>query len=300
MRICYSLWKQVLISIKIKFIKKNLTTFNYGIFTATNQILEAINGYDIQDETWYLQIYVPFDDEVDLSTIPTIAVGDIDTEDDVILGYKLNTDGTVQAILVDETYARHNLTWVISVNESVNNDGELASNSFNEEDGSLMKVPDLYVGISGIKITDKKEKWLQGRADVTLIGYQINNNNNCQISGDNIYFDNFIRIKKNQLNTWIYHPTRLLVDNTKILDPNEEVLFVIYELDRSANSIVATFPTVCNNVTRVISYNSNDSYYGKWSYGPTFFNGYGSFSSVAQKQILTYGNEEFEFKSYEK
>ena len=87
------------------------------VFTSTADITDAIDGFDYFDEIGFIQIYLPFIDDVDFTQQPAIAICLDDVEETI--GYEVQSDGSFRAIMIDEAYAENNPVWVISVNESL-------------------------------------------------------------------------------------------------------------------------------------------------------------------------------------
>ncbi len=242
--------------------------FNFDVYDVEELINLAIHGFEVfeGEQKWYPQIYVPFIDQVDLESIPTIVVGNQDGGDCRVLGYRPHNNKIgYKAIMVDERYASENLVWVISTNESVDNDGNLVRPLSNENSRSR----DLIVFIEYTKISSTKECWLCGAADVSMSSLQLIDDSNCEIEADNgNTFLNYVKIGKKSTGNWIkstssgFNP--FFIDHNKRLEDNQSVIWVVFEKDNTTKRQKATFPTFCSGVTHEIKYQSKDSYFGKW------------------------------------
>lgn len=168
-----TLWKQTVEQIDQI---ENTTYKNVVIYTDEEKINEAVSGFSYHtNSTAYIQIYIPFIDLVDLNSTPVVVLGmdDVCNSD----GYILSEDGMISAIDVDEEFAKNNLVWVISVNETVDNEGNIPNplywqNEFSQSPTGTVNPRislDNAVNLSRIKITHKKECWLCGKAEVSII-----------------------------------------------------------------------------------------------------------------------------------
>ena len=94
--------------------------------------INNFKSFDYYEETLYPQIYLPFSEQVDYSQRPIIAIN-LNNEE-ITAGYELitNTDGTetVSKISINEQMAENRPVWVISVNERVDNNGQLSNSVF--------------------------------------------------------------------------------------------------------------------------------------------------------------------------
>jgi len=148
------------------FINSNMPVLN-GTYTMTDHIDSAINGFSYFGDEVYTQIYIPFIDNFieNLNQDPIIV---INLNDDAILPGMRIEDGELTFYNVDESFAETNLVWVISVNERVENLDTLAKfkPSCHYEDAGK------YIRLSNIKVSDKKESWANGRAEIGFFGFQ--------------------------------------------------------------------------------------------------------------------------------
>ena len=280
----------------------NTTSLNYTYFQDNIKLGNAINGFKMAQEVWYSQIYVPFHKEVDLQDIPTIAIGNINTKSDILIGYKLDAYGNLEILNVDEQYAKTHLTWVISVNESVNNDGVLTTNLVKPQKESNTKNNEKFVGVTQIKISDKKEKWWQGKADVSF-GWSVINTpsgTGCNNTNWNEALET-IKIGNNDLNTWktINQTLASGNGNTNDLETGETILFTMFEYDKGAGLRELLFPPCYHSYY----YRSDDNFYAAW--GPNQSMDYADFPNAQPHPNWTYrtksdGNEHVKFRYYER
>lgn len=198
------------------------------------QLLDgAIQGFDYFEEKAYPQIYIPFVEQVDLEAKPIIAlnIGEGGSE---IPAYQLNADGRLSEQMIDEAYAKENLVWVVSMNESIDSEQELdehmnpsgqetllsttqadqpdrtPTNSTGSREWAPESVGRIY--LERIKIIDKKEPWYNGRCDFSCayLHFQMPpspGNYPCTPTVNNFeetrYYDDIVNVSNSQLNTWI-------------------------------------------------------------------------------------------------
>ncbi|MGB0861442.1 MAG: hypothetical protein ACPGXZ_00915 [Saprospiraceae bacterium] len=282
----------------------------YNHYMADESINAAINGYQMKDEIWYSQIYIPFINEVELTTTPTIVVGIEDGGDCVALGYEPQSDGTYKIVYVDEGYAKSNLVWVVSVNERVDNNGLLFSekNNLAPDDNrgntNIQRTTFFHARFSEVKVSDKKECWLCGDAEVSIVWAHIEDNNNCIFDSDAYNLKDFAEVGKDELDEWtapVSATASFFADenNSPAFDDDESVVWVMYEYDKNHGNVNATFPTFCPSVTRTLQYKSKQSYYGKWGANkPWAFDGYDVYNDTKYNDF-TYNNEAVRVASYE-
>jgi len=158
---------------------------------------DAINGMKYGSDTVYAQIFIPFIEGKDLKGVPTICTN---YEDEAILpGVSIKT-GDVVATEVDESTAKDELIWVTSFNESVTNRGKIEINTTNQKTSASAYDRDLKV--VEVNISDKKEGWGNGRADISFSGAQLIN---CQMGAQTQAIP-FTKIANSDLNSW-FTPT---------------------------------------------------------------------------------------------
>ncbi|NJN40912.1 MAG: hypothetical protein HC811_00370 [Flammeovirgaceae bacterium] len=94
--------------------------------------LDILNAFsNIKGKNYYPQIFIPFYDELKakgkLSTKdPVLVVYTIDSQNSIYQGYSLDTDGNlIETQDVSEAFAKENEVWVVSLNERVDNEGNV-------------------------------------------------------------------------------------------------------------------------------------------------------------------------------
>jgi len=245
---------------------------DYSLFKRAAAMEEIVDGFTYYDEKAFIQIYIPFVEEqdgIDEYEQPIIVLGMED--EDIADGIVLLPNGNFDIISVDEAMARNQLVWVISMNESVDNDADLASylskkaekNTYQEKiaGGKAFEVYEVY-------ITDKKEGWINGKGDLSWIGLQFEELDYCTY--DILYQENFEKIKCNELDEWISVTGVFAaqVNGTELTD-TESFDVVIYEKDKKrkherTEPMEQNFGCVeCEEV----SYRSKETPYGSFPCG---------------------------------
>ena len=126
---------------------------------ATDELVsQAIGGFSYYDETLYLQVYVPFIENVSLTGIPTLAANH--EEGAEIAGYNPGNE----EVLVDEAFAENNLTWVIGVNEIVGSNGKWIKMHGNQ--GKPTMIGDATIQMTHLKLTNAKEGFPNGKSEL--------------------------------------------------------------------------------------------------------------------------------------
>jgi hypothetical protein len=127
---------------------------------------EAIEGFTYFDSKLYPQVYIPFITNKDLTKNPKICLDP--NGEEILAGLVLNNNSIVTE-KVSETYARNNLVWVISVNETVTAEGLLprpsAQNTSNI--GKKTRAVDRLLKMDKINVQDKKEAWGHGKGEIS-------------------------------------------------------------------------------------------------------------------------------------
>lgn len=255
---------------------QNTNLYNFGNFTTLAKIDEVIEGFGLPTQRCYTQIYIPFIDQVDLSELPTIVVANKDGGDCVYLGYEpiVGTE-EYQTVQVDEAYAKKRVTWVVSVNETVDNQGELPSSS--EMSGQTLdtrsSAPELFVRISQVRVTSKKECWACGKAEVRVCysiidtptsPYAQNCSNTIWKYGTSGY--QIAHLSQSDLHEWqngVLGIASVSNGTTYRLDPNETYVFTVFEYDSGGSLKELIF----NPCYHSYYFRSDDSEYVAWGPG---------------------------------
>lgn len=239
---------------------------------------KAVAGMQYYDEIVFSQIYIPFIKASFRGQMPTIVI-DYGNNDAVVPGKKYATDGSEVDVLVNEEYAKNNLVWVMSMNESINSHEDLkrARRAMKEPsltDSSNTKgwkqgITTAY--IEKIYIEDKKEGWLSGKAEVCYIGIRFgapnNHETNCEI-GISLQSIPLKKIGNSDLKKW--KPTFgvwALKGTYPIIREDEGYFVLIWEKDnrRKNGKSVGHLPSQCSHR---FSYISNETPYGYSSIMP--------------------------------
>ncbi|HCA43308.1 MAG TPA: hypothetical protein DEP28_08655 [Bacteroidetes bacterium] len=180
------------------------------------QFNEIIDGVPLGSKTYYIQIYIPFIDNFTSQELPSaIAVASTDTE--TLLGYELQSSSFIKTIEVDENYARNNLVWVVSMNETIDNE-DVFSDYLDCQSGNSNSIFDINEGgetdtlvprtqvtieyyLDSIYIKQDLEKWWGGKQDIAWLFTTYPENG---FSYYDMYATTVFKTKK--LNEWIYVP----------------------------------------------------------------------------------------------
>ena len=267
----------------------------------------GIHGFPYGGDSAFPQVYIPFVEDVDLNSAPTV----VPVYDDVDEATGLQKSGSsIEYVQVTESFAEQNLVWAVSVNEtSTGKNGSGTPTGKGGGTGGTFRgwfVGDRYLRVDAANITDNKDKFLAGKDEVSYVG--IIYRPNCQ-NVVPIHCDEFCKIAKNDLGTWqlavqfAYSGTRdmsVAVYNDPTSDRiweelyNETLTILLYEKDgRKKHEKSIQFIGGCPASVR--QYKSKDSPYG------TFTPQYSQFTNPQgnPNQIVhTLGQNQFRFLGY--
>lgn len=210
---------------------------DYSLYKGAAAMEEIVNGFTYYDEKAFIQIYIPFVEEkggIDDYEQPIIVLGMED--EDIADGIVLLPNGDFGIIPVDEAMARNQLVWVISMNESIDNDADLAFYLSGQRTGENTQQKTVVGGkafmLYKIYITDKKEKWINGKGDLSWFGAQFEELNYCDAMIQAT--ENFRKVKNNELENWINVNEYFASELSPItaLTDTESFDLVIYEKDK--------------------------------------------------------------------
>ncbi len=232
------------------------------------------NGLSFGGQNYFLHVYIPFFDKVELESNPTIVFGLNETE--TTLGYKRNADNSISALVVDEDYAQNNLVWVVAINESVNSNGVIERPAQPDEDAAhpsqqaSHRAPgDRYVELSQVYITDKNESWIRGKADITYASVKFNPNNCSWVMLDvSSGANSIIKLGNNDLQTWksVSEPRKVIArPNSTAPTPfvdGQTLSILLFEYDAVSQSTQNTQTCFLGASAITLRYNSRDVSYG--------------------------------------
>ncbi len=130
---------------------------------------------NIEGKNYYPQLFIPFYDELKANgklsiKDPVLVIYATDSPNSEYQGYSINNNGDlVKTQMVSEAYAIDNEVWVISINERVDNDGNLLDmyKDASTNSGRTMASPSAIVDRMTCKCN--KESWAAGASEVNII-----------------------------------------------------------------------------------------------------------------------------------
>jgi hypothetical protein len=279
----------------------NLVNYkNFQTYTTSEKLSSVVTGYSNCGKTRYVQIYIPCYDEVDLSSVPVVVIGYEEPEDCTIPGYQIQPDGSVKVINVDEAFACDNLVWVVSVNERVDALGAVSIKTVDDaniQDGDVvgLRVNDKEIKVDSVRISDKKECWLCGKAEVSFVSLQATG---CAIAGNAFLGQDFISIGKSDLDKWKNISTSnghayMALSPENPLNDGECMGFLLYECDNDTNNNEKTWTywTCASGGSVTLTYFSKNSPYGGSGIGRHCYASFGSTTSWTQLPIFFSWND---------
>ena len=218
-----------------------------GVTNTPSGLQQAIQGFTAPVPTNFLQIYVPFIDEstVNFNQIPVIAVVFEDDETCATYAFEYDGQGNWNVIYLTEALAKGKLVWVVGINETFDSVADILNysiqKSLSDNDQGLTtssRMPRKDAHVSAITINNKKECWLCGKADVTLVGAQVRNN--CILVGGFGGFAHFKKVGNSDLGTELTIPSSngqsfLALDPEKPLREGQRLGFYLFEKDKNGN-----------------------------------------------------------------
>ncbi len=269
---------------------------------------QAVDGFRYFNDTLYSQIYIPFIESKNItSTTPTISLNYND--DPVLVGIK-KVGNTLVSTNINESYAKNNNIYVVSINETVNNLGILPTQVAGV--GPLLKPfeRERFLAINQVFVTDKKEGWGNGRADLT-VARVITRLDSCSIeSGEGLLGNVYCKLANTDLNKW--YTVGSLYGNWEVVSryvdgdifeaewsesQNEKLTVFLFEKDVRKKFEKSVEISNCPSV--ILYYTSKESAYG---YIYPQFSDFTSTSSYPM-QLKEYlpqlgGGASFKFKGY--
>ena len=216
---------------------------HFPVYSNPLQFDSMTTGFSACDFTHWMQIAVHNFDSVDLNQVPVIVIAYDELEDGVIPAFFLAEDGSIQVLLLDEADANQRLVWIVSLNETVDEFGqlnELLAHTVNESvlySRSEAKI----VKLDSIKIGAKHEIWYKGKADIALIFQQYTGQSTgpCANATDWHIDNQVFKLKKKDRNKWHHTGSRgWMADGAgpfvNIIGPlvaGESLTWALYESD---------------------------------------------------------------------
>lgn len=188
-------------TLNINLSSEMTTCLNGNAMSAyTHLINEALTGHHYVNDTIYTQIYTPYKSLVSRHDRPVICIN-YDGEEEMTGKFMDDYDVIQTVNNVDSNYAKEHNVWVISINERVNNKGGIDSTILHDYSFKRDRVESDYrsVVFSEINITDKKEVWGKGKADISYRSCRINN---CSVFSY-AYAQTLISVSNKKLDTWL-------------------------------------------------------------------------------------------------
>jgi hypothetical protein len=232
----------------------------YNELTGASVISDIMNGFVWDNQHYFLQLYIPFVEDANLEEIPVICFGHQEVESTI--GFKLNAQGQVEVIAVDETYAQQHLVWIVSVNEVVESNGQLPVTSPTRNMGGPRTLG-RSAEVHQIYVNDKKESWIKGKGEIHMVagvlhswcGYRRNLPSGCMVKIAKKDEGRWKHINPSNANVAIFAngwPNDLLQDS-------ERLCFELFEKDVHGPRSY----TVCSGAP-ALNYRSKNSPYGSW------------------------------------
>jgi hypothetical protein len=138
------------------------------------QALTAFNS--VEGKNYYPQIFIPFYEDLSHEgkigvAEPMIVIAALD--EPTYPGYKLDQEGKLveTGLTIDESYARENEVWVISINERADSDGNVSKDLSENGSGRTKGAYFPDARFEFIKCSMHKESWAAGGSEVHIKRY---------------------------------------------------------------------------------------------------------------------------------
>jgi hypothetical protein len=197
-------------------------------------VSEAIDGFAYFGTKLYPQVYIPFITNRDINQLPAIALNHDDNET-TLNSISYNSNGTPQQSTATAGTAQQQLTWVISVNETVDASGNVPLGGTPQSMGAPYPsgTKSTWFALQRVKISDPKESWFNGKSEISVVFKKLSNTNTTQ------YFNDVVKIfKTSNWNTWIGYTSGPgiqynTLDNTYngTIANTDRFAFIVYEKD---------------------------------------------------------------------
>jgi hypothetical protein len=187
--------------------------------------------------------------------------------EEILAGLTLNNNSIVIEN-VTETYAKTNLVWVISVNETVTSEGDLPRPSAQNtlSNGIKTRAIDRLLRMHKINVKDKKEAWGHGKGEIS---YSVMGTINPCVKDGAVTNEGFEKIGNNQLNTDCFAGN--FSGNSQFADfsappqtlwhDNETLKILFYERDLR-KKFLKSQQLFTNCINTIVEFGSKESIYG--------------------------------------
>lgn len=230
---------------------------SHGRTDLIEHVSDAIHGFPYDNDKIYLQIYIPYKEEVNINDIPTIAENH--EEGSVIKGY----DHESSVISVNSEYAQGKLTWVVGGNESIIpgiHPLESEPTGPTEPQPPHKDDPFAYVvQVTELDIFELRESFPNGQAEIMCVSYHIGNG--CNAGLLNMQFVNKYGrtgYYQNLSGPYFSPPSNPWLPGSLY---NQKISVLWYERDvrKKFDRVENVYPG-CNNTA--VSYRSKEEKYG--------------------------------------
>jgi hypothetical protein len=282
------------------------------------QSLQAFNN--IEGNTYYIQIYIPnFEELSTFSFNSPVSIAYYGDESKLSYdGYYAYNEALGTSTEIDEPYSEGNEVWVVSLNENVDNDGELITPvDPNNRNYALREVPEpssygsntVNMGIWDIKVKERKENWCGGKSDVAIrsgLTYhngadaQSNPYLECLDACSTLRGELLKQFSKKEINDGdhfclIYCNGRLIQNWENGDYYNEKVVYAFVIFERDVFPAKSVYGSTISIINTSFSFRSNNSEY--FSTALTSMNGYNEFPYFNGYTVNNSGIE-MEFTDY--
>lgn len=285
------------IQVNASSIEASPSKLPYGYFTDETNIGKSVEGYDYFENKFFLQIYVPNFEEGNVENRqPVIVVFPDDNQTCTPGAYVLDENGIFQPRVIDETFVKDNLIWVVSINERINtpleSNNSIINSNNNIGNGRVAELPrntnaaserggngrSKLAQINEIAIDARNECFFCGRADVYIRVAHVINCNSLSSLGILILqpqqFDPINEVTncigkfgRFKMKTWckitdfkartLASPFGSFIND---LREEEDLAFVIYELDAQKKKNLKSYK-VCGTGYTMEYYSKDDAYH---------------------------------------
>ena len=236
---------------------------------------EALAAFrNIDGNNYYPQIFIPdYEDYYQKEGDPVVViyVTDKPSRDGSYsyIGYKYENGGLVEYQMIDEQVLQQERVWVISINENVDNIGELPTSSY----GGQMVNNGRAGRIDRLAVYDAKESWAGGASELRIRGVLESWNgldSDGQVGGRPTVVStsrptgmSIKNIGRNEIGSEIEidYPLHFLEEDSKFLEDEVQLAFVLFEADVWPNDVSQATYRLANGEQRMFKYCSAQEHY---------------------------------------